>query len=207
MLCLAWCLAILHFFCILSYTQSNLELHCRQSHKIKQLNQMSSLCTCNAALCTPYAGFLTSQAGQCAHQYGLMLIRYHLKRHLLLPPAFRAVADAQVVALETFTRLENLSMDGCIAMTSIALNLPFLRHVSLEGCVALTQVCLPPIHVSYCYYYILLYFISLLFIYCFVVSCDWLFVHVAIWHMPVVMIAAVRQNFVYASQHLCQQVA
>jgi len=26
-------------------------------------------------------------------------------------------------------------------------------------------------------------------------------------HMPVVMIAAVRQNFVYASQHLCQQVA
>ncbi len=72
-----------------------------------------------------------------------MPIRCYLKRHLLLPPAFRAVADAQVVALETFTRLENLSMDGCIAMTSIALNLPFLRHVSLEGCVALTQVCCP----------------------------------------------------------------
>ncbi len=107
-----------------------------------------------------------------------MLIRYHLKRHLLLPPAFRAVADAQVVALETFTRLENLSIDGCIAMTSIALNLPFLRHVSLEGCVALTQVCLPPIYVSYYHYYILLYFISLLFIYCFVFSCDW---HLCMW--------------------------
>ncbi|KAL0042836.1 hypothetical protein WJX79_001077 [Trebouxia sp. C0005] len=58
------------------------------------------------------------------------------------------LSAAAVVALETFTRLETLSMDGCIGMTSIALNLPFLRCVSLEGCVALTQVDLrcPSLH-------------------------------------------------------------
>ena len=61
--------------------------------------------------------------------------------------------------METFTRLENLSMDGCIAMTSIALNLPFLRHVSLEGCVALTQVCGPQLFIIF---YYTLYFISYL---------------------------------------------
>ena len=88
----------------------------------------------------------------------------------------RAVADAQVVALETFTRLENLSMDGCIAMTSIALNLPFLRHVSLEGCIALTQVCCP----QYMFHIIIFYtfiFYVITFYYCFVFRCDWLFVH------------------------------
>lgn len=31
-------------------------------------------------------------------------------------------------------------MDGCIGMTSVALNLPFLRHLSLDGCTALAQV-------------------------------------------------------------------
>ena len=46
----------------------------------------------------------------------------------------------QVTALETFTRLESLQMDGCIGMTSVALNLPFLRHLSLDGCTALAQV-------------------------------------------------------------------
>jgi len=69
------------------------------------------------------------------------------------------------VALETFTRLENLFMDGCIAMTSIALNLPFLRHVSLEGCVALTQVCCPQFIFYIIIFYIILYFISCFFLY------------------------------------------
>ena len=31
-------------------------------------------------------------------------------------------------------------MNGCVGMTSITLNLPFLRFLSLEGCSALTQV-------------------------------------------------------------------
>ena len=48
----------------------------------------------------------------------------------------------QVVALESFTRLERLKMEACTGMTSLALNLPFLRTVSLAGCSALTQVSL-----------------------------------------------------------------
>ena len=51
------------------------------------------------------------------------------------------VVFLQAVALETFTRLEHLTMNGCTGMTSIALNLPFLRVLSLDGCSALTQVC------------------------------------------------------------------
>lgn len=46
----------------------------------------------------------------------------------------------QVVALETFTRLEQLKMNGCSGMTSVALNLPFLHKVSFQDCAALTQV-------------------------------------------------------------------
>ena len=46
----------------------------------------------------------------------------------------------QVGALESFTRLERLTMTGCIGMTSLALNLPFLRALSLHACSALTQV-------------------------------------------------------------------
>ncbi|KAL3153253.1 hypothetical protein ABBQ38_011604 [Trebouxia sp. C0009 RCD-2024] len=45
-------------------------------------------------------------------------------------------------ALESFTRLEHLTMNGCSAMTSVALNLPFLRVLSLVGCAALTQITL-----------------------------------------------------------------
>ena len=46
----------------------------------------------------------------------------------------------QLVALEGFTRLERLIMDGCIGMSNVALNLPFLRHLSSDNCTALTQV-------------------------------------------------------------------
>ena len=31
-------------------------------------------------------------------------------------------------------------MNGCVGMTSVSLNLPFLRHLFLEACTALTQV-------------------------------------------------------------------
>lgn len=56
--------------CILSHTQSNVELHRTQPHQVKQLKPTSHLLrmqTCNAALCNVYACFLTSQAGRCAH--------------------------------------------------------------------------------------------------------------------------------------------
>ena len=46
----------------------------------------------------------------------------------------------QVGALESFTRLEHLNMTGCIRMTSLALNLPYLQALSLQACSALTQV-------------------------------------------------------------------
>lgn len=62
---------------------------------------------------------------------------------LRIPPQsclMSRLPSAQGASLESFTRLERLAMNGCVGMTSVSLNLPFLRHLSLEACTALTQV-------------------------------------------------------------------
>ena len=49
-------------------------------------------------------------------------------------------APAQVPALESWTALEELTLDNCVLMMSVTLSLPRLRVLSLLGCRALAQV-------------------------------------------------------------------
>ena len=54
-----------------------------------------------------------------------------------------AFVRAQVPALNTFTALEELSLDSCTLLTQLQLLLPRLQRASLRGCPALATVRFP----------------------------------------------------------------